>query len=112
MTNRLLEKAQVKDDQICRHQPSSVSVFIDCEPYPEQPPHELQKKYLLQLVTQVEFWANPAEYDRAKECAELNLMELIYGDIRSMFHRLRLEIHNGNRDEAMRLLHNMEELMK
>jgi len=39
-------------------------------------------------------------------------MHEVYGDIRSMIHRLRLEIHNENHDEAMRLLQEIEGLME
>jgi len=113
MTNRLIEKAQVKDARRCRpkRQPPSLQSFMDCKEFADQPPHDLQKKYLLQLTTISEFWANNAEYSRAKKIAEKCMLDHIYGDIRSMIHRLRLEVHNGNTEEAMRLLHNMEELM-
>lgn len=71
-----------------------------------------QDKYSTVLKVGNEWFANDAEVRLAREHAEREVGEFLFGDVRSKLHRLRNAIYQRDREEAMRLVNEIDEATK
>jgi hypothetical protein len=66
------------------------------------------EEYVITLALRVNFWANQAQYNEARQFAEKVLVAKLYHEILGDLSELRLQISNGHRYEAMKICNSIE----
>lgn len=73
-----------------------------------RPGSDANEEWCLTATLAVTFWANRAQFSRAKEIAEHALVHRLYYDILGDFAELQLQISNGGRDECHRIVNRIK----
>lgn len=71
-----------------------------------------QERYVLQATVGIEFWANRAELETAREIARRTVVSRLFQDVGMLLPNLKFAIYNGDRDEAMALVGKIEEVVR
>lgn len=73
-----------------------------------RPGLDANEEWCLTATLAVTFWANGAQYSRAKEIAEHALVHRLYADILGDLAELQLQISSGGRDECHRIVNRIK----
>lgn len=108
------EMLEVRDQHVFRlpedpHPPKVTGFGVD---EMEWIPEQRQTLYRMGLRIYHQFYANDAEYRRAREIAERAMTELLFHDVRSRLDRLRSAVYNRDYQEAFRLIDEMDTATK
>lgn len=72
----------------------------------------MNEEYRLEARIAVNFWANKAEFNDAKDIALRTLYAGLYAEVMQFLPRLRLAISDGSKSDAFRICNLMESVMR
>jgi hypothetical protein len=87
---------------------------VKCGPtnVPLRPGTDANEQFCLEATLSVTFWANQAQFSRAREIAERALIHRLYADVLADLTELHLQINNGDRDACHKIVCNIESKLK
>lgn len=101
---KIIDRLYKKSDGIRRMDDFRSPAFFEIETGQTgatRPGTDANTQHYLEAKVSVTFWANQAQYERARELAQQALVHRLYGEILGELSELRLQISNGDRRAAM-----------
>lgn len=74
-------------------------------------PFDFTEKHIMQLKVFTAFYANPAQYERAKEYAQADLVDFLYKDAKDVLMGIRRSVLHGDQNKALAECDRLYEMM-
>ena len=85
----------------------SPDVLVRCDAVPSMESIDIREAYVLSATVKVNFWANRAQYEHARENAERQILMFVYEDLVYDITAIQAMIYAGDSPAAQVALANM-----